>query len=150
MFRFVRSLAGAIALSTAIVHSLAAQSLAPLAVRPLDASHADRRADVGGALFGIADSTPFAQTGAPIASTLAGGPIEPRRSPFIRAGAITGVAAATLWAYQSANKKDGFGNLMWPIVLPLVAIPSALLGGTVGYGVSFLFYPAKHENRAML
>jgi hypothetical protein len=150
MSRFVRSLAGAVALSTAIVHSLAAQSLAPLAVRPLDGSRADRRADVGGALFGIADATPFAQTGAPVAPTLAGGPIDARRSPFIKAGAITGIAAATVWAYQSGNRKDGFGFLVWPVVLPLIAIPSSLLGGAVGYGVSFLVYPAVRTNRAML
>ena len=72
-----------------------------------------------------------------------------QRGRFAKAGVITGMAAATVWAYRSA-RLDGFGMLTLPFVLPILWIPSGVAGGAVGYGVSFIFYPPERVNRSML
>lgn len=74
-----------------------------------------------------------------------------RRERFFAAGAATGMALATVWAFRRVNVKDGgLGIVALPFLLPIVWIPGGAFGGAVGYGVSFLFYPTERVNRPML
>ncbi|MFL5617990.1 MAG: hypothetical protein ACJ79A_06280 [Gemmatimonadaceae bacterium] len=84
---------------------------------------------------------------APRTTALAGDALLTRRQHFMNVGGLAGTVGAFVWAHQAA-KNDG-AALALPFMFPFVVLTGQTVGGAIGYGVSFAFYPPRCEKRSM-
>jgi len=146
MSRFVRSLAGAIALASAIAQSLAAQHDTHQSIPAIGALRAGVPSAGSGQLPDGSDSTTSSSSTAQRASIQDEATIEARRSRFTAAGVVIGLAGATLWTVKANRRDDGKGGIFLALVLPLTAVVGGVIGGGLGQFVSLFILPEPNRD----
>lgn len=143
MSRLAATLWFALSLTLTFGHPIAAQRMRHSTAPMIDAPGVGARsADAVDSVVAVAASNASPSLRATPVNSDA---IIMRREQFKNVGGLVGTFGSMVWAYEAT--KGDLEALPVACMAPFIALLGHTVGGALGYGVSFAFYPPQRGNR---